>query len=788
MARPTHRKALHLSDRIFSSAAKAYLKNGFKPLPVKNKFPPVSGATGHDGLVDEVSVKGWRATHGDQNIAIRAEGWIGIDVDVYKDKHGDRTLTNYEQRLGKLPKTYSSTARGKASPSRQYFYRVPDNTKLATKIGPDIEIIQFHHRYAMVSPSIHPDTKTLYEWYLPNGKKAPEIPHIDELPDLPDAWLADLQAAPDSVLLDNDVIEWEELLKTFPSSPACHVSETYRDKIETIAKTDHIGHDEALKLSLEGFMLGREGHSGVGEAIKALEGHFTSYLKETRPREAKTELKSVFNSQASIAQRKVVEDQCSCFVTALTVIDPGLKKREKNLPPLLKTNNTLYIENARERFMKDHPVKRYPNSNGVTYIWTGDRWSIEDLATMAYVWLSARLNNDMSASKAAELTTAVLAYAEKITDDDFDTRYISVTNGLLNWETGELIPRTPDIFVVNHLSVAWRPGANLGKFAEWMESTVDPEMIPNVWEIIGYAVSPFKDLKVALAFSGAGGGGKSTLLNIIQGLIGPKNSIAIAPQQIGDRFNRAQLHGKMLNAVGDVGAETMRNVGALKSIIAGDIISAEHKGRDGFSFRPNIFVVASFNTLPATESNDSGYWDRWLVLKFKKRFASDEGVGDNYWRDEMPKDQNILDGVFVEAISALRHLRARGQFDKKAFAEAKNEWRQEVDSVASFAEERLTLDPTGLVKAKTLHELYAKIDIANGGHPRKNQTFYRELLAYLEERYPGKVARERNGPNMLVFTGVKVIHSQDDTTYALVDADTLYGKNGWTRHPHLSIA
>lgn len=777
-----------MTDKPFKKNSRAYLDGGFKPLPVRGKFPPVVGATGHDGVVNGEKVEAWRDTHPEHNIGLRAEGWIGIDVDVYKDKHGDRTLAAYIERLGPLPKTWSSTARGKKTPSRQYLFRVPEGVKLATKLGNDIEIIQFRHRYTMVYPSIHPDLQKPYYWYLPNGEKADRLPTLDELPDLPDAWLDDLSAAPDSVLLDTDVIEWRELVKTYPPSPACHVTEAYREKIDATNTASHIGHDEALRLSLEGFMLGREGHAGIGDALLLLEDHFTAYLKQARPREAKHELESVFASQSSIAQRKPIEDKCSCFTTtALTIIDPGLKKREAKLPPLTRDKGgALYTRNARERFMAEHPVKRYRGSLGATYIWLGDRWKIENLSVICYRWLSARIDNEMTKAKAEELANSVLAYAEEIDDDSIDQRYISVANGLLNWETGELVERTRDIFVVNHLPLAWRPSATLGKFATWMETAIDAEMMPHVWEIIGYTVAPVRDLKVALAFSGMGGGGKSTLINVLQALVGPENATHIPPSALGDRFNRSQFHGKMLNSAGDVGAETIRNVGPLKSIIASDVISAEYKGKDGFSYRPNVFIVASFNTLPASESNDSGFWDRWLVLSFKQRFNAPGEVEDNYWRDQMPKDQAIMEGVLVEAVSALRRLRARGQFDKAAFAPAKNEWRQEVDSVAAFAHDRLILDPDGEVKAKAMHELYSQIETSNGGHPRKNQTFYRELIAYFNEQVPGQVTRGNANGNVGVIRGVKIIHSAEDGgPFVLSDPSARYGVQGWTSHPHL---
>lgn len=775
-----------MSDPVYRENANKYLKRGFKPIPVRGKFPPVVGATGTNGVVDKASVEAWRTTYAEHNIALRAEGWIGIDVDVYKDKHGDRTLANYVERLGPLPKTYSSTARGKSSPSRQYFYRVTGDTKLATKIGNDIEIIQFHHRYAMVEPSVHPDLGVEYAWYDEKGNRA-KPPTIDMLPDLPEAWLADLQAAPDSTLLDVNTIEWRQLVGTFAPSPRCHVAQTFIDKVEATDQRDHIGHDDALALALEGFMLGREGHSGMKKAVLKLYEIHHAYVKKARPHSL-AEVDLLFNDRASVAQRKPVEDKCTCFTTtAITTIDPGKRKRNAARTPIIKLSGALLTETACKQFLEDHPVKRYVGSLGKTYVWIGDKWLDENIKLVTYRWLRDRIGNEASKRKGDELAWAVLAAAEEITDDDLDRRYISVANGLLEWETGSLIPRTPDIFVVNHLPIAWRPAAQLGKFAEWIHTTVEPEMIPHVWEIIGYAVAPIRDLKVALAFSGLGGGGKSTLVNVMQNLVGKENTANIAPANMGDRFNRVLLHGKILNAPGDVGSEMIRNVGVLKSIIAGDMTSAENKGVDGFSFRPNIFTVAAFNVLPSTESNDSGFWDRWLVLAFKHRFADETNHGDNYWRDEMPFDQSILEGVFVEAVTALRRLRARGQFDRTAFAPAKAQWRQEVDSVAAFATERLVLDADGVIVAKTLHELYSRVELGNGGQPRKNRTFYRELLAYYDEQSPRAVTRSPGYANASTIYGLKILHNDDADLYQ-IDPDKTYGPEGWVRPRRLLTA
>src|SRR5690606_26614755 len=158
----------------------------------------VAGYSGQDGAypTDE-EVENWsKGSVGNANIALRMpDGVIGIDVEAYRKgevvKNGDVTLADHEAKWGKLPPTWTSTARGPGQPSRIHFYRVPVGTRLATAIRPDIEIIQRHHRYAVVWPSVHPDTGQQYRWYDPSGRLC-MAPIPDELPELPTRWLVEL--------------------------------------------------------------------------------------------------------------------------------------------------------------------------------------------------------------------------------------------------------------------------------------------------------------------------------------------------------------------------------------------------------------------------------------------------------------------------------------------------------------------------------------------------------------------------------------------------------------------
>ena len=113
-----------LSEAIFGygKVAPFYLKNGFKPIPVLEKRPLAKGATGYKGSVTPDKVSDWVKKYPDAATGIVAEGFISIDVDHHDEKFGADQLLGLIEMMGDLPPTVSSTARGKESLSRQYFY------------------------------------------------------------------------------------------------------------------------------------------------------------------------------------------------------------------------------------------------------------------------------------------------------------------------------------------------------------------------------------------------------------------------------------------------------------------------------------------------------------------------------------------------------------------------------------------------------------------------------------------------------------------------------------------
>jgi hypothetical protein len=218
-------------SRGFASAAPVYVAAGWAPfpLPAGAKSPPPTGYTGANGRAPTVAdVTRWCSSNAFGNIGLHLSATtVGLDVDDYEGKEGAATLSALVDAHGQLPATWSSTSRGEGA-SRIWFFRIPAGVVFPGVLGSGIDVIQNHHRYAVVAPSTHPDTSERYRWWSPEGAIATAPPHVDDLADLPAAWV--------------EALQWRQPELVDPA-PTVFADPSDHDSIAERINRDHSWHD-----------------------------------------------------------------------------------------------------------------------------------------------------------------------------------------------------------------------------------------------------------------------------------------------------------------------------------------------------------------------------------------------------------------------------------------------------------------------------------------------------------------------------------------------------------------
>ena len=289
---------------------------GTLPLPYRRKKSPPSDYTGYEGIYPSYADLHTWAEGGPQNICQRMRAdVVGVDVDAYGGKDGALTLSRLVQAFGPLPATYMTTSRDDGLSGIRY-YRIPPGTKLLGSL-PGIEFIQQHHRYAVVWPSIHPDTGGTYQWVNETtGEVGCPIPHVDDLPMLPPLWASGLRAdGPSTTKADLSNKELEDVLHGFPVGAPC-------EHILKAAGKAHEGgsrHDSYNAATLAVCRYGRRGCPGAQEVLARLHKSFVAEISAPGERatvgEAEAEWRRCITGALAIV---VDDDQGTACVDAAT--------------------------------------------------------------------------------------------------------------------------------------------------------------------------------------------------------------------------------------------------------------------------------------------------------------------------------------------------------------------------------------------------------------------------------------------------------------------------------------
>lgn len=282
MSVPAHPDDAASPPTPYRDAAPTYRAAGWVgvlPIPYGTKRLRKAGWTGHDGAWPSgADIHAWTdstsADEGGGNIALRLpHDVVGIDVDAYGDKAGADTLAQAVSRWGELSATWMTTARDDGV-SGIRLYRIPEGLRWPGQVGPGIETIHTGHRYAVVWPSIHPEGRT-YRWYRPDGLVSTAPPTPDELPDLPDAWLAGLtggEMAEPVHRADLTPAQYSGWIVTHGAGDPCRALAVVRDRLlaELASGTGH----ESLRRLMGLVRFAEQGHTGLLTALGEVRAAF----------------------------------------------------------------------------------------------------------------------------------------------------------------------------------------------------------------------------------------------------------------------------------------------------------------------------------------------------------------------------------------------------------------------------------------------------------------------------------------------------------------------------------
>jgi putative DNA primase/helicase len=159
--------------------------------------------------------------------------------------------------------------------------------------------------------------------------------------------------------------------------------------------------------------------------------------------------------------------------------------------------------------------------------------------------------------------------------------------------------------------------------------------------MIGYTMYRRNELGKAFILVGDGSNGKSTLLNMIKGILGRKNIAALDIKELDERFKTWKLYGKLANLGDDISSRYINDSSFFKKLATGDLVTAEMKGKDAFEFSNYATMIYSANKLPKTSDKSDGFYRRFTPIPLKAKFSKQNNNFDLEIVDRLKEDKSL---------------------------------------------------------------------------------------------------------------------------------------------------
>jgi len=319
---------------------------------------------------------------------------------------------------------------------------------------------------------------------------------------------------------------------------------------------------------------------------------------------------------------------------------------------------------------------------------------------------------------------------------------IGTPNGVVYLTMGDLLPFFEGLFVTRRTSVHFDEAARCDRWEQFLREVLgdDDEIQSYFQQLVGYLLTGDTRLQQMWLLVGKGSNGKSTLLHILQKMLGPDyaqqtpESVLLGRPNVGGATNDlVRLKGVRCALLAETGHGQCFNEERVKALVASDTIAARGLYREFEEFVPQAKFLLATNHLPIVRGTDKGIWRRLVVMPFNNEF--EVGSDPTLFQDLVAQ----LPGIFAWAVrGAVRWYDPTVDFTvPRAWSLATNQYRAEYDALKGYLDERAELDKAAFVGATELYNDYVAWCVLESRPALSQSEFGQRMMA------TGLVTKER---------------------------------------------
>lgn len=403
--------------------------------------------------------------------------------------------------------------------------------------------------------------------------------------------------------------------------------------------------------------------------------------------------------------------------------------------------------------------------------WDGKRWAVDDIgrsmtiakevarevfddakgATFQAMKFAQKTLNASGLSNMVMLGRDELAI--HVDELDTDQWLFNCANGTIDLRTGELFTHRQEDLHTKLSPITYDPAAGCPRWLQFLDEVFEgvEDIIPFLRRFFGYCLTGSVREQQFPVFWGKGSNGKSTLMGVVQGILGrdyamqQKADLLIAKRNDPHPTELATMHGKRLVVMSETESDQRLAEAKVKALTGGEPIPCRRMNEDWWEFLPEFKLILVTNNPPKVYSQDFAMWRRLLMVPFLQRFEGARKDPDLVYRL-----QEESGGILAWMVSGCLEWQRDGLAAPESIVRATAEYAEKEDIVGRFMADCCILNAAATARASQIREAYEKW-AADAAEPQNLSQ--KKVAAWLTDR--GCTKFHSNGT---VWRGVGLKH------------------------------
>ncbi|MFN3827799.1 MAG: phage/plasmid primase, P4 family [Micavibrio sp.] len=268
--------------------------------------------------------------------------------------------------------------------------------------------------------------------------------------------------------------------------------------------------------------------------------------------------------------------------------------------------------------------------------------------------------------------------------------------------------------------IKYDPDAQCPRFLQFLRDIQpDDDIQLFLQRFFGYCLSGSIREQIVVMFYGQGSNGKSTLMDLMNYVMGDYALVLPFASLLQDDRRRgseatpdlARLPGARFVTSAEPETGARFSEATLKTLTGGEKMTVRHLNKGFFEFYPQFKLCLSFNNKPAIRGQDDGIWRRIVLVPFDQKFVDQEKLAE-FPRAKL-KDRSLegalreeAAGIFNWILDGYRLWVESGLQIPARIRAATEEYKTESNPVNQFLLACTRRREGGYVQATRLYEAY----------------------------------------------------------------------------------